>query len=253
VVEVIAVANQKGGVGKTTTTHTLAVALSERGPRVLVVDLDPQAGLTYSLGLDPEGLPVTLADVLAGRKEVRECLVDVGYLTVVPASLALSSAEVDLASQPDREQHLAEALAPTLGRFDIVLVDCPPSLGILTINALTASSRVLVPFQCETLGHRGVAQLLGTVADVRQSLRPRLSVLGAVATMVDRRTRHTTEVLADVRSRYGLGVLEPPIPRSVRFAEAPAHGRSVIEHAPGSPGALAYRELARTVLAALTS
>jgi chromosome partitioning protein len=253
VTEILAVANQKGGVGKTTTTHTLGAALAERGPRTLLVDLDPQACLTYSVGLDPEGLPVTLHDVLVGRNKVADSLVDVGFLTIVPASIELAGSELHLASRVGREHALARALAPVLSRFDIVLVDCPPSLGILTINGLTAASRVVIPFQCETLGHRGVGQLLETVADVRAFTQPDLSVLGVVATMVDRRTRHTRDVLTDVQARYGLRVLEPMIPRSVRFAEAPAAGRSILEHAPSSPGALAYRELARTVLAELTA
>jgi chromosome partitioning protein len=242
-----------GGVGNTTTTHTLGVALAERGPRTLLVDLDPQACLTYSLGLDPEGLAVTLPDVLVGRNKVQDCLVDVGYVTVVPASLELAGAELHLASRLGREHALARALGPTLARFDVVLIDCPPSLGLLTINALTAAHRLVIPFQCETLGHRGVGQLLETVADVRAYTQPDLTVLGAVATMVDRRTRHTADVLADVRARYGLRILEPLIPRSVRFAEAPAAGRSVLEHAPDSPGAAAYRELARAVVAELTA
>jgi chromosome partitioning protein len=253
VAEVLAVANPKGGVGKTTTTHTLAAALAERGPRTAVVDLDPQACLTYSVGLDPEGLAVTLHDVLVGRNKVNDALVDVGYLSVVPASIELTSTEIHLAARVGREHALARALAPLHQRFDLVLVDCPPSLGILTINALTAATRVVVPFQCETLGHRGVSQLLETVADVRTYTQPDLEVLGVVATMADRRIRHTQDVLTDVQARYGLRVLEPLIPRSVRFAEAPAAGRSVLEHAPRSPGAVAYRDLARTVLAHLTA
>ncbi len=251
--EVLAVANAKGGVGKTTTTFTLGAALAERGPRTLVVDLDPQAGLTYSVGLDPEGLPVTLHDVLVGRNKVTDALVDVGYLTVVPASLELAGAELHLASRVGREHALAHALAPVLPRFDIVLVDCPPSLGILTINGLTAAHRVIVPFQCETLGHRGVGQLLETVADVRAYTQPDLSVLGVVPTMVDLRARHSQAVLDDVRARYGLRVLDPPIPRSVRFAEAPTVGRSILEHAPKSAGAVAYRALAANVITLLTA
>ncbi len=146
-----------------------------------------------------------------------------------------------------REHAVARALAPVKDDFDVVLLDCPPSLGILTINGLTAADFVLIPLQCETLSHRGVGQLLETVADVRAYTQPELSVLGAVATMFDGRTRHTREVLADVEARYALPVLAPMIPRSVRFAEAPATGRSILDHAPTATGAVAYLELARTV------
>lgn len=241
---VLAVANQKGGVAKTTTVHTLGAAMAELGDRVLLVDLDPQACLTYSLGLDPEALPQSLHHVLTGRASVDEVLVEVGPLSVVPATIDLAGSEVHLLTRTGREHALSRALAEVRDRFDVVLVDCPPSLGILTINGLTAADEVVIPLQCETLSHRGVGQLLETVGDVRAYTRPGLEVRGVVATMVDGRTRHAREVLADVHERYGLDVLEPHVPKSIRFAEAPALGRSILEHAPGSRGAAAYRDLA---------
>jgi chromosome partitioning protein len=245
VTRVLAVANQKGGVAKTTTTHALGVALAELGERVLLVDLDPQACLTYSLGLDSEGLERSLHDVLAGRVEAAEVLLKAGDLALLPATIDLAGAEVHLMSRTGREHTLARALRPLLGDYDTVLVDCPPSLGILTINGLTAASEALIPLQCETLGHRGVGQLLETIGDVRNYTNPDLRVLGLVATMFDARTRHAREVLDDLEGRYGLPVLGPPVPKSIRFAEAPGRARSILEHAPRSAGAEAYRTIAR--------
>jgi chromosome partitioning protein len=247
VARVIAVANQKGGVGKTTTVHTLGAALAEQDLRVLIVDLDPQACLTYSVGLDPESLPRTLHDVLVGRAKAAEALVAAGALSVLPAAIDLAGSEVHLVNRVGREHAVARAIEPLRDDYDVVLVDCPPSLGILTINGLTAADCVLIPLQCETLSHRGVGQLLETVADVRAYTQPDIRVLGAVATMFDGRTRHTREVLADIEARYALPVLTPMIPRSVRFAESPATGQSILGHAPTSSGAAAYRELAGTV------
>ncbi|HET9689990.1 MAG TPA: AAA family ATPase [Acidimicrobiales bacterium] len=244
---VIAVANQKGGVAKTTTVHSLGAALAEGGQRVLLVDLDPQASLTFSTGTDPDGLEASLHDVLVGRTPAADVLVRGDALDVLPATIDLAGAEVHLLTRPGREQALARAIAPLLGDYDTVLIDCPPSLGVLTINGLTAAARVLVPLQCETLSHRGVGQLLETVDDVRQFTNPSLVVQGAIATMYDPRTRLSQEVLAKVSSEYGLTVLQPPVPKSVRVAEAPGRGLSVLAHAPRSPAAAAYRALAAVV------
>lgn len=245
VARVLAVANQKGGVAKTTTVHALGVALAELGERVLLVDLDPQACLTYSLGLDSDGLEAPLHDVLAGRAAAADVLVKAGDLSVLPSTIDLAGAEVHLMSRTGREHVLARALRPLLPDYDTVLVDCPPSLGILTINGLTAASEALIPLQCETLGHRGVGQLLETINDVRTFTNPSLRVLGLVATMFDARTRPAREVLEDLEGRYEQPVLGPPVPKSIRFAEAPGRGRSILEHAPRSPGAEAYRTIAR--------
>jgi chromosome partitioning protein len=241
---VLAVANQKGGVAKTTTTHSLGAGLAELGERVLLVDLDPQACLTYSLGIDSDSLDRSLHDVLAGRAEAAEVLVKSGDLTALPATIDLAGAEVHLMSRTGREHVLARAIKPLVGEYDTVLIDCPPSLGVLTINGLTAAGEVIVPLQCETLGHRGVGQLLETIGDVRNFTNPDLTVRGLVATMFDGRTRHSRELLADLE-RYGVPVLGDPIPKSVRFAEAPGQGRSILTHAPRSAGAEAYRAIAR--------
>jgi chromosome partitioning protein len=250
---VLAVANQKGGVGKTTTTHTLGEALATTGSRVLLIDLDPQACLTYAMGLDPEAIAPTLHDVLVGRVQAPEAITRAGHCSVLPASIDLAGAEIMLATKVGREHALARAVATVKADYDVVLVDCPPSLGILTINGLTAADAVVIPLQCETLSHRGVGQLLETVADVRAYTKPDLVVLGAVATMFDGRSRHPREIAADVSARYGLSVFEPAVPRSIRFAEAPAAGRSILEHAPASAGAEAYRRLATRVREALAA
>jgi chromosome partitioning protein len=239
-----AVANQKGGVAKTTTVQTLGLALADSGARVLLVDLDPQACLTFALGLDPEACAPTIHDVLLGRVKAADTVVAHDRVQLLPANIELAGAEVHLLTRTGREHVLARAIAPLLDDLDVVIVDCPPSLGVLTVNGLTAVDEVLVPLQCETLGHRGVAQLLDTIDDVRELTNPRLRVRGAIATMFDARITHARVVLDDVQTRFGLRVLEPPVPRTVRFAEAPGRGVSILEHAPASAGAAAYRALA---------
>ena len=243
----MAVANQKGGVAKTTTVHSVGAALAERGRRVLLVDLDPQACLTYSLGLRADDLAHTLHDVLVHRRPIDDILIKVGDLQIAPSSIDLAGTEIHLLSKTGREYALRRAIEPVVRHYDVVLIDCPPSLGILTINGLTAADAVLVPLQCETLSSRGVGQLLETVADVRSFTNPGLSVVGVVATMHDARTKLGQQVLADVRDQHGLELLPPPVPKSVRVAEAPGQGRSILAHAPSSPAAEAYRALARTI------
>ena len=249
---ILAVANQKCGVGKTTTVHALGVALAELDQRVLLVDLDPQACLTYSVGLDPDTLVRSLHDVFLRRAAITEVVHTLGpRLDIVPATIDLAGSEVLLLTRTGREHVLARALESLSANYAVVLVDCPPSLGVLTINGLTAAESVLVPLQCEALSHRGVGQLLDTIEDVRAFANGDLRVRGIIPTMFDGRTRHGREILAGVGSRYGLPVLEPPVPKSVRFAEAPAKGRSIIDYAPASPGAEAYRALARALVADL--
>jgi chromosome partitioning protein len=245
---VLAVANQKGGVAKTTTVHSLGAALSEMGQRVLLVDLDPQACLTYSTGIDPDGLEASLHDVLVGRTPAADVVVSVDDVDLLPASIDLAGAEVHLLTRPGREYALQRALEPLLGAYDTVLIDCPPSLGILTINGLTAARRVVIPLQCETLSHRGVGQLLETIEDVRSFTNARLAVQGVIATMYDPRTRLAKETLANVGAAYGLPVMQPPVPKSVRVAEAPGRGCSVLRHAPRSASADAYRALAAALV-----
>lgn len=252
--DVVAIANQKGGVAKTTTVQNLGVSLAEQGIRVLLVDLDPQACLTFSLGFDPDTLNLSLHDVLVRRASVSEAMreiADIEGLKLLPATIDLAGAEVHLLGRTGREHVLTRALSPVLDDFDVVLIDCPPSLGVLTINGLTAAKVVLIPLQCEALSHRGVGQLLETIEDVKQFANADLRVLGVVATMFDGRTRHSRQMLEEVRTRYNLEVFEPPIPKSVRFAEAPGLGKSILSYMPNSLGAQAYRDLASSVLKSL--
>lgn len=244
---VVAVANQKGGVAKTTTVQTLGRALANERRRVLLVDFDAQACLSYALGLDPDLLTVSVHDVMIGRNKAADVVVQCDGLDLLPSSIDLSGSELALLGMTGREHVLARALQPLRDDYDVVFIDCAPSLGVLTVNGLTAADEVLIPLQCEALSHRGVAQLLDTVEDVREFTNPRLIVRGAIATLFDGRTRHAREVLDDVRTRFGLRVLDPPVPKSIRFAEAPGLGQSILEHAPSSRGAQAYRDLANTL------
>jgi chromosome partitioning protein len=247
VTRVLAVANQKGGVAKTTTVASLGAALTEEGQRVLLVDLDPQGCLTFSLGQDPDKLPVSVHEVLLGEVEPDTALVTTTEgMTLLPANIDLAGAEAMLLMRAGREYALKRALAKLDG-FDVVIIDCPPSLGVLTLNGLTAANDVVVPLQCETLAHRGVGQFLRTVTDVQQITNPDLRLLGALPTLYDARTTHSRDVLLDVADRYSLVVLAPPIPRTVRFAEASASGSSVLAGRKNK-GAGAYRELAGSLL-----
>ncbi len=258
VTRVVAVANQKGGVAKTTTVASLGAAMEEQGKRVLLVDLDPQGCLTFSLGQDPDKLPLSIHEVLLGEVEPDAALVDTAEgMTLLPANIDLAGAEAMLLMRAGREYALKRALAKLIGaadaatsgkdRFDVVIIDCPPSLGVLTLNGLTAADDVIVPLQCETLAHRGVGQFLRTITDVQQITNADLNLLGALPTLYDSRTTHSRDVLLDVADRYNLPVLAPPIPRTVRFAEASASGASVLASRKNK-GALAYRELASALL-----
>jgi chromosome partitioning protein len=245
VTRTIAIANQKGGVAKTTTVASLGTALAEQGRKVLLVDLDAQSCLTFSMGLDPESVELSIHDVLLGRVGAAMAIQPTeDGCDLLPATIELAGTEAQLLSRPGREYVLRTALAEVSQAYDAVLLDCSPSLGVLTLNALTAADEVLIPLQCEMLSHRGVGQLLDTIHDVQRILNPGLRVLGVLPTMFDGRTNHARAVLADVSGRYGLTVLEPPIPKSVRFAEAPAAGRSVLATARRTRGAEAYRALA---------
>lgn len=247
---IIAVANQKGGVAKTTTVASLGSALAELGHRVLLVDLDPQACLTYSLGLDPEALEFSMHDVLLQRVDAR--LVVTGTQegpALLPATIDLAGTEAHLLTRTGREFTLKGALAELRDDYDFILLDCSPSLGVLTVNALTAADEVLIPMQCETLSHRGVRQLLDTVADVRRICNPDLKVLGVLPTMYDARTNLAKATLADVETRYGLEVLRPPITKSIRFAEAPATGRTALSNSKSTRGSQAYRKVAEKIAA----
>ncbi len=240
---IIAFANQKGGVAKTTSTVSISAALAERDRRVLAIDLDPQGALTYSLGMDPDSLDETVNDVLVRRLPVEKVIAS-REVDVLPANIDLAGAEAILLAKTGREYALQRALRDVSGAYDYILIDCPPSLGILTINGLTAAEEVLVPLQCEALSHRGVGQLLETVGDIRHFTNPSLEVTGLIPTLYDGRSRHAREVLADVGARYSVRVLEPPVRKSIRFAEATQAGRSILSYAPTHPGAEAYRQLA---------
>ena len=244
---IIAVANQKGGVAKTTTVQTLGAALSGSGLDVLLVDLDPQACLTYSMGIDADALEVSIHDVMLDRTTAGKAKVKLDGADLLPSTIDLAGSEIHLLTKTGREHVLATALRPLRSEYDLILVDCPPSLGLLTINGLTAAQLLLIPVQPETLSRRGVGQLLETVDDVRSYTNPKLEVLGAVATMYDGRTLLARRVLEDLPKLYGLEVLPPPIPKTVRVAEAPELGKTVLEYAPRSRAATAYLELAETI------
>jgi chromosome partitioning protein len=246
---VVAVANQKGGVAKTTSVASLGAAFAEHGKRVLLVDLDAQACLTFSLGVDPDEVGTSINEVLLGKAEAAEAVIACeDGVDLLPSVIELAGAEAQLLPRPGREYVLRSALEPLVDAYDVVLLDCSPSLGVLTLNALTAARGLVVPMPCEMLSHRGVGQLLDTVADVQRILNPDLEVLGILPTMFDGRSNHAQAVLADVGQRYGLPVLSPPIPKTVRFAEAPAVGRSILTTSRSSKGAQAYRDVATALL-----
>lgn len=243
----LAVANQKGGVAKTTTVASLGAAIAEQGGRVLLVDLDPQACLTFSLGIDPEDLELSVHHVLTKGVDPTEVLVTTEEgVDLMPATIELARAEADLLTRTGRE-YVIKTFVEELDDYDWVLLDCPPSLGVLTVAALTAADGVLIPLQCETLSHRGVGQLLDTVHDVRRFTNRGLEVWGVLPTLYDGRTNHAKAVLDNISEAYELDVIEPPIPKSIRFAEAPAAGRSILRTSRGHRGADAYREVAKTL------
>ena len=248
--EVIACANQKGGVGKTTTVVNLAAYLALAGQRVLVVDLDPQGNATSGLGLDRNASSGSVYQALIGnvaaRDLARPTLVD--NLWIIPSGAELAGAEVELIAVGQRERRLQQALADVRGEFDFVLLDCPPAVGLLTVNALTAADGVLVPIQCEYYALEGLSQLLSTINLVRDNLNPRLKLSGVLLTMYDARTTLSADVAAEVRRHLGSSVFTSVIPRSVRLAEAPSYGRPIARYSPESRGAQAYESLAAEIL-----
>ena len=243
----MAFANQKGGVAKTTTTLNLGVAFQELGQRVLAVDMDPQGNLTMSLGLNPDSVRPSMFDVLVKRVSIEEALYH-RELDVVVSCIDLATAEIALSPLIGRERALSKALLQVRDRYDYIMIDTPPSLGLLTVNALTASDAVIVPVQCEYLALRGLAQLERTLELVRENLNPDVHIAGIVPTMYDSRTVHGREAVEVLRNSFGDLVFETTIRKTIRFAEAPVKGESVLKYAPDSQAAGAYRQLAREVL-----
>jgi len=241
----VSVANQKGGVAKTTTSVNLGTALALRGHRVLIVDLDPQANATTGLGIDRGTVEASTYDLLTDEAAVADVVVStaVKNLSVIPASLDLAGAEIELAGAMAREKRLAEALDAVRGSYELVFLDCPPSLGLLTVNALAAAEDLIVPVQCEYYALEGLGQLVETADRVRRSLNPGLRIAGFVLTMYDGRTKLSSQVAEEVRSHFGDLVYDTVVPRSVRLSEAPSYGEPVVTLDPLSRGAVAYRKL----------
>jgi chromosome partitioning protein len=251
---IIALANQKGGVGKTTTAVNLAGEFARRGLRVLLIDCDPQGNATTSLGVAKRALPATTYDVVMGLVDAEAAICPTGRTgyDLMPASEHLAGAMIELTTVERREWQLAEALKQIEEDYDWILLDCPPSLGLLTLNALCAASEVLIPLQCEFLALEGLAQLKGTIDRVRQHLNQRLSIIGVVMTMYDGRTNLAQQVVEEVRRHFPQRICNILIPRSVRLSEAPSYGQLIAEYDPQSRAAQAYSALAEEVLGRVT-
>jgi chromosome partitioning protein len=242
----VAVANQKGGVGKTTTVVNLATSLALAGDRVLIVDMDPQGNATSGFGIDRSTLAQTTYDTLVEAAALGQAVIPTGVpgLDIAPSSISLAGAELELVPMEGRERRLRQAIAGLAGTYDLILVDCPPSLGLLTVNALTAADGVVIPVQCEYYALEGLSQLIGTIHLVRDHLNPSLELLGALLTMSDSRTNLSADVANEVRRHLGPAVYETVIPRSVRLSEAPSHGLPIALYSRDSKGAEAYHRFA---------
>ncbi len=249
--KVIAVVNQKGGVGKTTTSINLAASLGTLGKKVLLIDTDPQGNTTVGLGYDKEKLEHSVYDILIGRSQPEDVIIstEVKSLDLIPANIHLSGAEIELVNTIARETKLRQALIPVKDRYDYILIDCPPSLGLLTINTLTAAETVLIPIQCEFYALDGVGQLLRTIILVKNGLNPNLHIEGVLLTMCDLRTNLSVQVMQEIKKRFQNKVYDTVIPRNVKLSEAPSFGKPISEYDQHCIGAVAYKKLAEELIA----
>jgi len=249
VARIIAIANQKGGVGKTTTSVNLSASLAEHGKKVLLVDCDPQGNATSGLGINKSTIQKTIYDILINNVEVKYALQVTNYgVTVLPSNINLAGAEIELVATIARESKLRNALETVRNDYDYIIIDCPPSLGLLTINSLTAANSIIIPIQCEFYALEGVTQLMNTIELVKSSLNPLLAIEGVVMTMYDTRTRLSQQVVEEVRKNFGYLVYDTLIPRSVRLSEAPSYGMPIIAYDKKSKSAEVYMNLAGEVL-----